>query len=114
MIKTGWSASNSDTLLGLLNQAYETALSRIALHGDNVVATSLVYGMIGSIVYLSSSGMMLRIANANNHQTTWGVLGAAMKALRNFVGEHGGFDMADFVIYDGENQVAMGTMAPVG
>ena len=63
---------------------------------------------------MTERGMVLRVANANNHQTTWGVLGAAMRALANFVIEHGGFDTADFVIYDGENQVAMGVLAPVG
>ena len=92
----------------LLDEAYELAVSRIATYGDTVVTNSLAYGMIGAIVYLQSSGTVLRIANANNHQTTWGVLGAAMSALSNFVKEHGGFDRADFVIFDGENKVAMG------
>ena len=94
----------------LLNETYEVAVSRIATYGDTVVANSLAYGMIGAIVYLQSSGTVLKIANANNHQTTWGVLGAAMSALSNFVKEHGGFDQADFVIYDGENEVAIGTI----
>lgn len=112
VIKTGWAASNSDTIRSLLNQAFELAVSRIRAYGDRVAATSLVYGLIGSVVYMTDGGMVLRVANTNNHQTTWGVLGSAMDAMASFVAEHGGFDRAEFWIYDGDNEVAMGILGP--
>lgn len=68
-------------------------------------------GRIGSIFNMHDpTGLVLNVANANNHQTTWGVLGAALSALKDFVAESGGFTSATFEIFDGVNQVATGTL----
>ena len=49
--------------------------------------------------------------NANNHQTTWGVLGAAVNALLGWVdGGAGGGAAAYFEIWDGVNEVGVGQM----
>ena len=54
--------------------------------------------------------LTMTVRNANNHQTTWGVLGAACWALKDFVSARGAFQTIVFSIYDGVNQVATGTI----
>lgn len=53
-------------------------------------------------------GLVLSVANANNHQMTWGVFTTAMQALDDFIRENGGFVSATFDVFDGRNQVATG------
>lgn len=55
---------------------------------------------------------MLRIINTNNHQLTWGVLGAAIDALRDYMSQAvTGPGESWFSIFDGQNEVGMGTIA---
>ncbi|MCJ1303454.1 hypothetical protein MMC08_006264 [Hypocenomyce scalaris] len=49
--------------------------------------------------------------NANNHQTTWGVLAAALGALSDYVTSQDLNGAATFGIFDGANQVGQGTVA---
>lgn len=69
-------------------------------------------GIIGTIFNLHDQAhdLTLTVANANNHQTTWGVLGAACSALKDFVAETSSFNSLTFTIFDGANQVASGSI----
>lgn len=64
--------------------------------------------------------LRLQVVNANNHQTTWGVLGAAVQGLRDFMltwpDEPARITEANvdgyacyFTIVDGGNVVSLGT-----
>ena len=55
------------------------------------------------------AGMTLRTWNANNHQMTYGVLGAGLLALMQWMG-NGGFAAARFEIWDGGNMVGEGLL----
>lgn len=98
-------------MIGLLGQAYDLAVSHIHAQGDGLLYP-LPTGIIGTIFNLhdSASQLTLTFANANNHQTTWGVLGAACSALKEFVAERGSFSEMTFAVYDGVNQVASGSL----
>ena len=49
--------------------------------------------------------------NTGNHQLTWGVMGAAVEALTNFMVLYG-FGPAVFLIYDGGNLVGRAMLEP--
>lgn len=50
--------------------------------------------------------------NSNNHQTTWGVMGATLGALREFMNEYG-WGAARFTIFDGVKEIGEGIVASV-
>ena len=55
---------------------------------------------------------MLRMANTNNHQLTWGVLGAAIDALGEYMHQAvTGPGEGWFSVFDGQNEVGMGTIS---
>lgn len=69
--------------------------------------------------WYGQQGRALSIINADNHQCTWGVLGAAVLALGEWVrAEEGvgggaaawGWRGCYFVVSDGMREVAMGTL----
>lgn len=47
--------------------------------------------------------------NSNQHQTTWGVMGSAIVALRDYMSKNG-WGGATFHIYDGANEVGAGAL----
>lgn len=53
------------------------------------------------------SGLTFHASNANNHQTTWGVLGGAISAILDCMRSNG-FGGATFNIYDGDYVVGIG------
>lgn len=63
-----------------------------------------------------SEGLELYTQSTNNHQQTWGVLGAAVAALQTYMEgaewNRGEVGSVQFSIYDGANEVAMGTLGP--
>lgn len=61
----------------------------------------------GNFGWNGDNGLILNAWSANNHQTTYGVLGAAIKALASYFEAHE-YGRATFLIYDGENQVGEG------
>ena len=87
----------------LLDEAYSYVQGTISLLGDGLVPG---WGM-----NWARHGFSVRAKNANNHQITMGVLGAAIDALRDYVVKEGGGTLT-FDIYDGENQVGIGSIAP--
>ena len=49
----------------------------------------------------------LYMRNANNHQQTWGVVGAAIGALQDYMNQNG-FGQATFNVFDGGTEVGVG------
>ena len=68
----------------------------------------------GSFNQLSTaSGLALQAWNANNHQVTYGVLGAAFSALMDYMNSVG-WGSCTFLIWDGGNQVGAGQIGLEG
>lgn len=61
----------------------------------------------GHFSWNGANGLILNAWGANNHQTTYSVLGAAIKALAGYF-DANGYGRATFLIYDGQNQVGEG------
>lgn len=88
----------------LLDRAIEAVQAIAAAHD----------GIIGPNGYrwLGARGLTLRAVDANNHQLTWGVLGAALEAVRDYMDHRGhSFGTAYFKIFDGENQTGEGSIS---
>lgn len=91
-------------VLNLLDDAYTTVLSHIVIHGDGLIVD-------GQFSWRGAAGLVVRTANANNHQQTWGILGAALNAVGNFMRQnHIGAGPAIFSIFDGKNLVGTGSI----
>ena len=80
-----------------------TIVRQVTATGDGVIPT-------GSFSF-SKYSIDCQASNANNHQLTWGVMGAAIEALANFMTLYG-FGAARFGIYDGDNLVGQGVFQP--
>lgn len=89
-------------VMNLLNDAYTNIIDRIEALGDgNISGGSWAYNQVG---------LALRARNANNHQTTWAVLGAAIDALMDYMGASGFEGACTFAIHDGDHQVGTGAL----
>ena len=70
----------------------------------------------GGLISYQSPGLLVLSQNANNHQQTWGVLGASIYALSEYMLDQKGQgyspSFVEFLIYDGPNQVANATFRP--
>lgn len=86
----------------MLAEAFEIVSNHIATVGDGTV-------LGGAFNFETKDGALLSIWNANNHQTTWGVLRAAIVALADNL-EVKGYGEVIFTIYDGENLVGEGQL----
>lgn len=64
-----------------------------------------VYGGVFTQVY---EDLAVWITNSNNHQVTWGVLGTALVAIGDYFEKHLGWGTVEFVVWDGDNEVAVG------
>ena len=58
-----------------------------------------------------ANGVELETWDSNNHQQTWGVLGAALEALDDYMRVRGGYGAAQFTILDGQNEVGVGRLS---
>ncbi|MCJ1305552.1 hypothetical protein MMC08_008366, partial [Hypocenomyce scalaris] len=91
----------ASTIHNLLTGCQNIVENHIATVGDGLLSD-------GVFDYLSdATGVSFQAWNANNHQTTWGVLGAALAALVDCMGING-YGAASFTIYDGDNLVGLG------
>lgn len=84
----------------LLDSAFIAATSHISNEGDSVIANGM-FKLVGE------NGVVLSIWNSNNHQTTYGVLGAACMALVQYMLTTA-FGAVTFYIYDGIREVGKG------
>ena len=68
--------------------------------GDGVVSNT-------GVSWPGNAGVGFVTWNANNHQTTWGVLGGAVTCLNDYMSQYG-YGEATFTIVDGGNIVGRG------
>lgn len=87
----------------LLDTAWVTAMTRINNQGDNVIDHG-IFELIGP------TGLLLRVSNSNNHQITYGVMGAACMALVQYMTTTA-FGAATFHIFDGVTEVGKGEIS---
>ncbi|KAA6414144.1 MAG: hypothetical protein FRX48_02506 [Lasallia pustulata] len=95
---------NSDPL-HVLYDAGTGVNQHLAAHQDGPIT--------GGAMNFEQDDMILYVENANNHQVTWGVLGATVETLQDYVRDAlllCGFGWAaiSFAIYDGLHQVGRG------
>lgn len=88
-------------VLNMLNTAAGFLEESIRQHGDIVIPG-------GGVMYESlSSGISFVTENSNNHQQTYGVLAAAIDALKDYMSRNY-YGSASFHIYDGVSEVGLG------
>lgn len=92
--------TNAMTIINVLDACYNLITYSIRQNGD-----SLLPG--GYFNWMGINGIALEAMNANNHQLTWGVLAAAIVAMKKYM-ESNGYRQANFDIYDGINMVGKG------
>ena len=77
-----------------------------SIHGENAYAVPPASGSTSSYPQPTvPQGLTLSALNANNHQLTWGVLGAAIQALLNLMANQEWWGAAMATVWDGENEV---------
>lgn len=91
-------------VLELLNAAYVGITAHIKPVGDGLLPVPN-----GILMWWRLDGVQLHTQNANNHQTTWAVLAAAVIALGDYMHSFEIYGAVDFDIWDGFNQVGHGT-----
>ena len=91
-----------ETVKSLLENAALYILNLILVQGDRVLHN-------GMFNFPGMNDATLQVWNANNHQTTYGVLGGALSALHDWMSNHA-YTTASFGIYDGQNQVGNGVI----
>ncbi|KAA6412510.1 MAG: hypothetical protein FRX48_03501 [Lasallia pustulata] len=93
-------------ILQFLNDAYNVLTSHIRAAGDGVIAAGRWD--------LEVNGIGLSTVNTNNHQQTYGVLGAAVEGLSRFFYENQERGAGVyFYIFDGGVEVGQGSLGPV-
>lgn len=93
----------------LLREASAAILFRIGVGGDGIIPQGQ-WTFLSGTTPSGMTSMLLGVRNAGNHQTTWGVLNAALVAVSGCMQEKG-WGPAVFDIYDGVNQVGTGMIA---
>lgn len=89
----------------LIDETMASVLQHIRLAGDGVMPG-------GMAIWQGYGGAYMKAWNSNNHQTTWGVLGAALGALREFQNEHG-WGAAGFTIFGTLDTSSSGMIRPL-
>lgn len=111
-----WCAPNSRTYVVLemgrliagqsipatISIAHNVITARIRAMGDGPVENGR-YSMVGL------GGVGVNAWNADNHQLTWGVLGAALTALLDYMKVFGNGPIT-FNVFDGSHMVGQGTV----
>ncbi|KAA6415966.1 MAG: hypothetical protein FRX48_00685 [Lasallia pustulata] len=96
-------STNSTPLRSLFTSVLYYLGMRIADFGDAVLPE-------GQFHWADDSGMEISTWNANNHQTTFGVVGAAVGALADYMRRTGRWGTARFWIFDGGFEVGAGEL----
>lgn len=89
----------------LSNAVEEIAEKVMQLDGDG-----LIFGGVFTQVY---GNIAMWIKNSNNHQLTWTVLGSALVAIGDYFEVNGGWGGLEFVVWDGDNEVAAGRIGEI-
>ena len=99
--------------------AATSPVSALLTAGLNIIMYEMEQSQDGPISggsftrFSTASGLALQAWNANNHQVTYGVLGAALSALADYM-NLGGWGSCTFSIWDGGNQVGLGQVGIAG
>lgn len=96
----------STVVEALVGTAVAAIAARLRVQGDGILRG-------GRFDYLGRNAAALHVVNANNHQTTLGVLGAAMSAVQSWM-QSNSWMSCSFDIYDGPNMVGQGIITPGG
>lgn len=111
-----WCASGSPTYVlltpavAIAGDAIENILDAATGHLINLVEALGDKAVRGGVFnWPTNNGLVLKAWNANNHQLTYGVLGAALDAVGDYM-SFNGFCHATFAVYDGVNQVGEGVV----
>lgn len=105
--RTNVAITMAETIAGsevpdMLVACFTEIMTHIVVFGDSVVSNGVFSWTAGNLA--------IHVWNANNHQITWGVLGAAVHALEDFMFHTQHWGGASFDIYDGQNMVARGLL----
>ena len=96
--------SNLSEYAATLTSNNEYIRQQIEMSGDRVIDNGLVY-----LTTTPSTGVQVYIEDANKHHVTYGVAGAALTGLNDWMGaEANGYSDATFQINDGPNWVGNG------
>lgn len=87
-------------VLATLYTAWDIARTHVDRSGDGIIGHNGGYTLVGD------AGIRLSAWNVNNHQLTWGVLGAALMAVMDYMRVKDWYGAVTFDIYDGVNKVA--------
>lgn len=98
-----WTPADSPLLLGFLTQALNEVRQHLHTNSDGPIPN-------GQWLF-RKYGFNWFAMNDSNHQITWGVMGAAVEALTNFMVFYG-FSPTYFTIMDGLNIVGRGLLQP--
>lgn len=77
-------------------------MTEIVVYSDAVVRS-------GQLSW-TAEDLAIHVWNANNHHIPWGVLGAPVHAIEDFMFYRQHWGAASFEIFDGVNQVAQGML----
>ncbi|KAI4130039.1 MAG: hypothetical protein LQ347_003532 [Umbilicaria vellea] len=96
----------STVVESLVATAVASIATRLRVQGDGLLRG-------GAFDYLGRNAAALHVVNANNHQTTYGVLVAALSAVQSWM-QSNSWMSCRFDIYDGPNMVGQGVISPGG
>lgn len=100
------SEASGVAIQNMLSTASSSLAAFLSEIGDGVISKGgIAWPGIGDIGFLAW--------NSNNHQTTWGVLRAAVAALNDYMSRNG-YGAATFTIADGLNIVGKGYVGIIG
>lgn len=91
-----------ESIPATISIAHNVIATRIRSLGDGPIDNGR-YSMVGL------GGVGVNACNADNHQLTWGVLGAALTAVLDYMSNFGNGAIT-FNIFDGAHMVGQGTV----
>ena len=94
----------AESIQKMLDEAFYLVTDQIYTHGDIPLRNGRFFS--------ATEQTGVHVSNANNHQTTLGVLAAALNALSEYMSLTA-FGEATFTIHDGGNLVSEGTVGLV-
>lgn len=96
-----WPSTHSPIILEFLSEVLREVREHLHTNSDGPIPNGYFF--------FNRYGLHLFAMNDNNHQVTWGVMGAAIEALTNFMIIYG-FGPMRFTITDGLNVVGRGLL----
>ena len=82
----------AESIQKMLDEALYTATEQLLTHGDGPLRSGQFFS--------TAEQTAVHVWNVNNHQTTWGVLSAALNGLLEYMSSTA-FGQATFTVHDG-------------